>query len=47
MALRSADPRDTPLVNFRYFDEGSDVAGEDLDSVVHAVKFVREVTRSI
>jgi choline dehydrogenase len=47
VALRSADPRDTPLVNFRYFDEGSDVAGEDLDSVVHAVKFVREVTRRI
>jgi len=47
VTLRSADPRDTPLVNFRYFDEGSDVAGEDLDSVVHAVKFVREVTRRI
>jgi choline dehydrogenase-like flavoprotein len=47
VTLRSADPRDTPLVNFRYFGEGSDVAGEDLDSVVHAVKFVREVTRRI
>ena len=29
--LRSADPRDTPLVDFNYFEEGSDTAGEDLD----------------
>ena len=29
--LRSADPRDPPQVNFRYFEEGSDAAGEDLD----------------
>ena len=26
-ALRSADPRDPPLVNFHYFEEGSDQAG--------------------
>ena len=25
VTLRSADPRDTPLVNFHYFEEGSDV----------------------
>ena len=24
VVLRSADPRDTPLINFRYFEEGSD-----------------------
>jgi choline dehydrogenase len=47
VTLRSADPRDMPSVNFRYFDEGSDQAGEDLDSVVDAVKFVRAVTRGI
>jgi choline dehydrogenase len=47
VTLRSADPRDMPNVNFRYFDEGSDAAGEDLDSVVDAVKFVRRVTRGI
>jgi choline dehydrogenase-like flavoprotein len=39
--LRSADPRDTPHIDFRYFDEGSDSAGKDLDSVVDGVKFVR------
>ena len=42
--LRSADPRDTPLVNFHYFDEGSDTAGEDLQSVVAGIRFVRKLT---
>src|SRR2546423_8153068 len=43
--LRTADPRDVPDVNFRYFDEGTDAAGEDLASVVEGVKFVRRVMR--
>jgi len=47
VTLRSADPRDTPLVNFRYFEEGSDASGEDLDSLVEAVKFVRRMTQRI
>ncbi len=42
--LRSADPRDTPLVNFHYFQEGNDPKGEDLQSVVEGIKFVREMT---
>jgi len=42
VTLRSADPRDPPLVNFRYFDEGSDT-GQDLDAVVSGVKFVRRL----
>jgi choline dehydrogenase-like flavoprotein len=42
--LRSADPLDTPDVNFRYFDEGSDAAGEDLAGVVAGVRFVRSLT---
>jgi choline dehydrogenase len=41
--LRSADPRDTPEVNFHYFDEGSDAAGEDLDALVAGVDFVRRM----
>ena len=44
VALRSADPRDTPLINFHYFEEGSDKAGEDLDSVVAGIRFVRKLT---
>jgi choline dehydrogenase len=42
--LRSADPRERPYVNFRYFDEGNDKEGEDLDSVVEGIKFVRKLT---
>lgn len=41
--LRSADPRDTPAVNFRYFDEGNDATGADLTSVVDGITFVRKL----
>ncbi len=47
VTLRSADPRDTPHINFRYFDEGNDKAGEDLDSVVDGIKFVRSMTAKL
>jgi choline dehydrogenase len=47
VTLRSSDPRDTPAVNFRYFDEGSDADGEDLDSVVEGIKFVRKMTAAL
>lgn len=43
--LRSADPRDTPLVNFHYFDEGTDKAALDLEAVAGAVEFVRGMNR--
>src|SRR5215467_2282016 len=45
--LRSADPLDTPLINFHYFDERSDTAGEDLDSVVAGIRFVRKLTAKL
>ncbi len=41
--LRSADPRDVPRVNFHYFDEGNDLQGEDLESLVLAIQFVRRL----
>jgi choline dehydrogenase len=44
--LRSADPRDPPDINFHYFEEGTDTAGTDLDSVVEGIKFVRSMTSS-
>jgi choline dehydrogenase-like flavoprotein len=47
VTLRSADPRDMPLVNFHYFDEGSDAAGEDLRAVVKALHFIRNMTRDL
>jgi choline dehydrogenase len=45
--LRSADPRDPPLVDFHYFEEGSDISGEDLDSVVAGIRFVRALTAKL
>jgi choline dehydrogenase len=44
VTLRSADPRDTPEINFRYFEEGGDTRGEDLESMVAGIKFVRTLT---
>ncbi|MCG8424041.1 MAG: GMC family oxidoreductase N-terminal domain-containing protein [Proteobacteria bacterium] len=48
VTLKSADPRDTPIVNFRYFHEGSTDQGQDqhdLDAVVTAVEFVRDIAQ--
>jgi len=45
--LRSADPRDVPLVNFHYFEEGNDSKGEDVQSVVEGIKFVRKLTQEL
>lgn len=42
--LRSGDPRDRPTINFHYFDEGNDQHGDDLDSVVAGIEFVRRMT---
>jgi choline dehydrogenase len=39
--LKSKDPCETPEVNFHYFDESNDSEGEDLQSVVKAIEFVR------
>lgn len=44
VTLKSADPRDAPEINFRYFEEGDDAAGEDLQAVVKGIKFVRSMT---
>jgi len=38
--LRSANPTDPPLINFRYFEDGD----EDLRAVVEGVQFVRQIT---
>jgi len=43
VTLRSTDPRQGPHVVFHYFSEGSDTAGEDLDSVVEGVNLVRKL----
>lgn len=45
VTLRSADPRDPPLINFHYFDEGSDHNEEDLAAVVEGIRFTRKITQ--
>ncbi|ASG23131.1 GMC family oxidoreductase [Nitrospirillum viridazoti] len=47
VTLRSANPRDTPYINFHYFEEGTDKSGQDLDSVVEGIRFVRAVTKKL
>jgi choline dehydrogenase len=39
--LRSADPRDTPLIDFHYFDPHDDPAGDDVRAVVAGIRFAR------
>jgi choline dehydrogenase-like flavoprotein len=47
VTLRSNDPRDTPHINFRYFDEGTDASADDLRAVVAGVQLVRRLTASL
>ncbi|WP_086932740.1 GMC family oxidoreductase [Agarilytica rhodophyticola] len=41
--LRSNNPRDTPDINFHYFEEGSDLDGSDLEAVIEGVKIARGI----
>jgi choline dehydrogenase len=46
--ISSADPRQTPEIDFRYFDDGDTADGQDahdLDAMVKAVAFVRDMER--
>lgn len=48
--LRSADPRDVPRINFRYFDEGTREGGadaKDLTAMVDGVKLARKIGKTI
>jgi len=44
VTLRTADPRDTPDINFCYFQDGTPDQEQDLDSVVDGIRFVRKMT---
>ncbi|KAF3148062.1 hypothetical protein TWF594_001984 [Orbilia oligospora] len=42
--LRSADPKDTPIINFNYFDTGTkSAANRDVKAMVEAVKLARKI----
>jgi choline dehydrogenase len=47
VTLRSANPWDTPRIEFHYFKEGNDASGDDLESVVKGVGFVRDMNRHL
>ncbi len=47
VSLRSADPLDTPEIDFAYFDEGTPNNDEDLDAVVEGVQFVRRISQPL
>ena len=48
--LKSSDPRDTPDINFNYFDTGTTSGGadtRDLDAVVEGIAMARKVYKSL
>ncbi|MCJ1358320.1 MAG: hypothetical protein MMC33_008319 [Icmadophila ericetorum] len=48
--LRSADPQDTPIINFNYFDTGTTTDGADeldLQAVYEAMEFSRQVFQNL
>ncbi|QGM98682.1 GMC family oxidoreductase [Methylocystis parvus] len=49
VTLRTADPFDTPNINFKYFDESKEDggSGEDLQAVIDGVEFALEINRSL
>lgn len=47
VTLRSANPWDTPKIEFHYFSEGNDRSGDDLEAVLKGVQFVREMNERL
>ncbi|MBV8593747.1 MAG: hypothetical protein JOZ27_05550 [Caulobacteraceae bacterium] len=47
VTLVSADPRTPPAVDFRGFEEGTDVKGEDLTAVAEGLAAVRGMTSAL
>jgi choline dehydrogenase len=47
VTLRSSDPTKSPQIDFRYFSEGNDELGSDLDAVVKGVEFVRAMNEKL
>jgi choline dehydrogenase len=43
VTLQSTDPRDTPIINFHSFNEGTDTSGQDLASIVSGIGVAREI----
>lgn len=44
VTITSPDPRARPAIEFRYFEEGTDAGGDDLQAVVNGIRLVRRMT---
>ena len=44
VTITSPDPRVRPAIDFRYFEEGTDAGGDDLQAVVDGIRLVRRMT---
>ena len=44
VTITSPNPRARPAIDFRYFEEGTDAAGDDLQSAVEGIRLVRRLT---
>jgi choline dehydrogenase len=44
VTITSPDPRARPAIEFRYFEEGTDAAGDDLQAVVDGIRLARRMT---
>ncbi|QYY33277.1 MULTISPECIES: GMC family oxidoreductase [Cupriavidus] len=47
VSLRSADPRDMPDIDFRYFDGADDPHGDDMRALIGAIRFVRGLAQPL
>lgn len=47
VTLRSADPRDTPLVDFNFFDPEDDPNGDDVRAIVAGIRLAREMVAAL
>ncbi len=47
VTITSADPRARPTVDFRYFEEGTDVSGDDLKGAIAGIRLVRRLTAGL
>jgi choline dehydrogenase-like flavoprotein len=44
VTIASPDPRVRPAIDFRYFEEGTDAAGDDLAAVVEGIRLARRMS---
>lgn len=41
--IKDLDPTSRPLINFSYYEEGTDKAGKDLEAVLDGIEFIRSI----